>query len=122
MSACEDQVPSNNVGEVALAWNNNLKNYPGSTVPSINKLEEDNQIAYMSQNPELITTGDLDVNSATAPRQITHKFFTNLFYTWNESRFTPFVGFGGEIEWAIDTCNTFGVNQWGLLVKGGISF
>ena len=122
LSACEDQVPTNIVGEVALAWDNNVANFPDSTVPAINRLETDNEIAYMSQNPVLITTGDLDVNSATAPRQITHKFFTNLFYTWNESRFTPFVGFGGEIEWAIDTCNTFGVNQWGLLVKGGISF
>ena len=123
LKGCDiDHKPTNNVGEVALAWNNTLNNYPDSTVPDISVLQEDNQIAYLSENPVLITTGDLDVDSATAPAQITHKFFTNLFYTWSESRFTPFVGFGGEIEWAIDTCNRFGVNQWGLLVKGGISF
>jgi len=121
LSTCTDSFPDGHaVGEVALNWNNTL--VTNEPVPSIDTLVSENQIAYMSNPPVLLTTEDLDVSSATAPRQITHKFFTNLFYTWNESRFTPFIGMGGEIEWAIDNCNTFGVNQWGVLVKGGISF
>ncbi len=111
--------PETNVGQAALAWNNSFTN-TNATIPD--PIPVDNQLAAISQEPILVQLDDLDPASATAPRQLTHKFFAHSNYTWRESRFTPFIGIGGEIEWAIDSCNSFGVNQWGVLVKAGMSF
>lgn len=102
------------VGSIGLAWENTIT--PNELVPA------SSAPAAMSVDPVLVTVNDLDLNSATAPSQITHKFFSYLFYTWQESRFTPFLGMGGEIEWAVDNCSRFGINQWGVVCKGGISF
>lgn len=106
---------TNDIPEIGINWNNNLS--VGDNVNS-SALNSANEIAYISQEPVLISVKDLNICSATAPAQLTHKVFTHINYVWDDSRFTPFIGIGGEVEFG--SCN--GLSQWGLLFKGGITF
>lgn len=62
---------------------------------------------------------ELDLCSGTAPRQFTNKGFVSLDYTWEDHRWSPFVGFIAEVE--VGNRNT-DVAQWAVLIRGGASF
>jgi len=83
-----------------------------------------------------------DVNFA-GTRAITHKIFSHLQYTWHDrcSPLTPYLGIGTEVEFSgcrschtgchknKNSCNSCGddcfccvPSQWGIWLKGGISF
>jgi hypothetical protein len=84
-----------------------------------------------------------DVNFA-GTRAITHKVFSHLNYTWQNTwcLWTPYLGIGGEVEFSgcstcnnscnkmsKKSCNSCGdscfccvPNQWGIWLKGGLSF
>ena len=67
----------------------------------------------------------LNVRSAEAPSYLTHKIFMHLNYMWEDPcGWNPHVGIGGEVEFngKLKHCTRFGVEQWGVWVKGGISF
>ncbi|MEX0940606.1 MAG: hypothetical protein WDZ41_04565 [Candidatus Babeliales bacterium] len=70
--------------------------------------------------PVFITTGDLNVESATNPGAVSHKLFTHLAYTWENCDYLPFLGLGGEVEFS--GRNNRALDQWGIWVKGGFTF
>ena len=86
-----------------------------------------------------------------SPSALTHKLFANFnyYYKNDDKKWLPFVGIGGEIEFATylckipdcgcsNSCNNncylcdfccdascnkrMGICQWGLWLKGGLSF
>jgi hypothetical protein len=81
--------------------------------------------------PELILESDIDLNGACT-RGLSQKLFAHISYRWQEKRWQPFLGIGGEGEWG--TCNGFNprscprecnycsLSQWGIWLKGGLSF
>ena len=101
-------------------------NYPSETInPSANLLYIDNPLpAWVGPgNDELDDNDDnrvdtsiqpklvskCDLNLGKSPSALTHKLFGHVGYSWKELRenWTPFLGFGGEIEFACikDCCN-----------------
>lgn len=66
-----------------------------------------------------VTTADLDLNSGKAPRQLTNKGFATLNYTWKDCDWSPYLGFGAEVEGGSRNCD---LKQWGVWIKGGVSF
>lgn len=79
-------------------------------------------------SPVFISTADINTNSACSPLIVTHKFFADISYGWDTCHTHPFFALGGEIEVeGINTRNTVRyqrttLSQWGLWLKGGISF
>jgi hypothetical protein len=85
-----------------------------------------------SVNPVLLSSSDVNVaNSGTSGSS--NKLFTHLSYTWVErDGWIPYVGIGGEVEFAQTSTNTkkmdkkcrirTGASQWGIWIKGGVTF
>ena len=79
-------------------------------------------------SPVFIATNDLDLNSASSPRLITHKLFANFGYSWPDKTIPPFIGIGGELEFeGINPRNTAQPDgntlaQWGIWLKIGARF
>ncbi len=90
--------------------------------------------------PILFTEDDLDFKSA-ATRGISQKLFVNIGYLWQEcNRWQPYVGLGSEIEWGSHSCGSCqtskqivgsngessccscALSQWGIWIKGGVSY
>ncbi len=73
--------------------------------------------------PVYVTDADLDVNRAEIPSYITHKFFAHVDYQWEDCECKPWVGLGGEVEFAQKgkehVCTA---NKWGVWVRTGVSF
>ncbi len=90
-----------------------------------------------------LSKADLDIDAART-RGISNKIFTDIGYTWwdHDDRVIPFLGIGAEIEFGKNTsccsngcsgtccdfcckrrcCLDAALSQWGLWLKGGISF
>jgi len=76
-----------------------------------------------SVDPVLLKPEDIDTKKT--PSATSHKFFTHFQYAWanRESSRVPFLGAGGEIEFAGRTSGDYSTfSQWGVWVKGGVSF
>jgi hypothetical protein len=82
-------------------------------------------------SPVFITTGDLNLLSAANPAVMTHKLFTHFGLTCNAldetKHIKPFLGIGAEVEFeglhpynVEPNKNT--ISQWGMWLKGGVSF
>lgn len=75
-----------------------------------------------SKDPIFVKADDIDMSKT--PSAMSHKLFGNISYNWDDCEdWIPFLGVGGEIEWAgkYDS-NYAAVSQWGVWIKGGISF
>ncbi len=80
-------------------------------------------LAPQSSRPSLVSANDLDPRSAEACSVLTNKVFGYVGYYWaDECGWNPFLGVGAEGEFRGSNGNHAGLNQWGVLVKGGISF
>lgn len=99
--------------------------------------------AITSIQPVLLTADDVNYNSSRV-RGKSHKVFTHFGYTWLDCEcLTPYLGVGGKAEFAshyrvcdsivntdceiqCDTscspCNSGAVSEWGIWLKGGVSF
>jgi hypothetical protein len=77
-----------------------------------------------SQQAILLTDCDINNCSGLSPRGLSNKLFGHIDYTWYErSRAVPYLGIGGEAEFAGKTnCLTTAVSQWGVWIKGGITY
>jgi len=101
-----------------------------------------------SVQPNIVTTSDL--NRCRSASSISHKIFGHISYAWKDrdnQDCIPFIGLGAEGEFSLDrgccddcdknccsTCNNCetisstckskrgGISQWGIWVKGGVSF
>lgn len=80
--------------------------------------------AFNSNLPVTIAANDinvLDANSGALPSSISHKVFGQVGYTWMDCDWAPYLELGGEGEFKqSDKCCT--LSQWGVWLKGGISF
>lgn len=86
-----------------------------------------------SINPVFISSTDLDVCERRS-RGSSSKLFTNFSYAWKERKsWIPFIGIGGEAEFhhngsgtncAEDcgNCISCAISQWGIWIKGGMTF
>ena len=77
--------------------------------------------------PRLLSVNDIDIVSGEAHSVITHKLFTFMSYTWmDECGWNPSLGVGFEVEFdgnhRRSGCEGTGLNQWGILIKGWLSF
>lgn len=67
----------------------------------------------------VITNADLNINSGKAPRQLINKGFLTLDYVWRDHDWAPYLGLVGQAEGGSRYCD---LKQWGIAVRGGISF
>lgn len=94
----------------------------------------DNPINFINTSvpPIFITRNDLDFNGAETSGS-SNKLFYHLSYTWNDkTQWQPYLGFGGEVEWAHKTkrnckpCDEHHpqscASQWGLWIKTGATY
>ncbi len=89
-------------GEQALTWNN--------------------QEAFASKPPLLVSVENLDIISGSSPHQLTHKFFAHISYTAGDIPWEPQIGIGGEIEADGRESLLAGLDQCGFWAKFAISF
>lgn len=91
-----------------------------------------NNFINTSVPPIFITRNDLDL-VGTQTSGSSNKLFYHLSYTWNDTtHWQPYLGFGGEVEWAHPTkkgckpCDEHNAqactSQWGLWVKTGANY
>lgn len=71
--------------------------------------------------PIYVTDEMIDVRSAAASHQITHKFFGAVDYTFDCCCLQPYIKLGGEVEIATRHQKQ-ALNQWGIYVTGGVGF
>lgn len=86
-----------------------------------------------ADSPVFITSQALNIHSAATNRPFTHKIFGNLQYSGERcsnwfGTIDPFIGAGGEVEFEglrplnrLEP-NKISVSQWGIWLKGGISY
>ncbi|MBA3954350.1 hypothetical protein H0X48_03480 [Candidatus Dependentiae bacterium] len=77
--------------------------------------------ANTDATPILISCLDLDPNSAAQCSMISHKVFGHIGYILVDSCYQPHIGIGGEVEFD-GKCRHNSLNQWGIWIKGGITF
>lgn len=106
-----------------VAYNSNANNSQITPEANVTVLAAAaNFVAPEASAPLAVLTGDvneLDLCSGTAPRQLTHKGFISLDYTWVDNDWAPFLGFIAEVEGGSRNTD---INQWGIVVRGGISY
>ncbi len=77
--------------------------------------------------PTLLSVNDIDIHSGEAHSVFTNKAFAHICYTWmDECGWNPQLGVGGEVELDANqgrsACERSGLTQWGVWVKGCVSF
>lgn len=71
-------------------------------------------------NPAIFVTPN-DINFKPIPKQIIHKAFFHVDYLWQNCEWEPYFGVYGEID--EEAMRDIGlVTQWGIGIRGGISF
>jgi hypothetical protein len=111
---------------VCLASNSNavLTATPVSALTATNGF-----IIANTTRPTLVSVNDLNLRSGEAPAYLTHKIFTHLSWTYfDECGWNPQIGIGAEAEFARghnsggNGCHRGGIDQWGVWIKGVVSF
>lgn len=75
--------------------------------------------AFTSAPATTVSLTDLDINSGKAARLFTNKGFLTLNYMWEDCESAPYLGVGAEAEGGSRCCD---IRQWGVWLKGGLSF
>jgi hypothetical protein len=90
-----------------------------STAGTINPAN--GEVSGLTNAPKILNDENINVESAANPRQISNKVFGTLDYEWHDCDWKPFIGILGEGEFASrENCCT--LNQWGVGLRGGLSF
>jgi hypothetical protein len=119
---------NSNIDSPVQAYNAEaLVNFPGSALqdpPSIGSANVNTSYPTI-----LLTDADINVQSGLSPQALSHKVFAHLHHYWeaSDNSPTPYVGFGAEAEFGSrvkgsTTCAASALSQWGVWLKGGISF
>ena len=113
----------------------------GTNFADLNDRIADQTQTRTSIQVKFLSEGDIDYCGAETKIR-THKIFTHLGYNWTDKEdWIPYVGFGASAEFGnsddcCDTdccptvsgdtccpkCNDCSMSQWGIWVKGGVSF
>lgn len=87
-------------------------------------------------NRELLESSDIDYEGARS-KGMSHKIFGHVSYAWMDREVIPMIGLGVEAEFgrndtcgscassstcSENCCNHVSFSQWGVLLKGGVSF
>jgi hypothetical protein len=76
--------------------------------------------ATADASPVYLTDNDIDRSIALNPSAYSNKVFGFIGRNWNESPYwTPYVLLYGEVEFGH---NNTAADQWGIMLKGGVSF
>ena len=119
-----------NIDNPKLAYAGNaptaLSSIIGGTIPANH--------TNTSVQPILITADDIDI---AGTKGYTQKIYTHISYGWIDcEQFVPFIGASGFAEFGSQgnnasvvcssscstSCNDCAISQWGLWIKGGVSF
>lgn len=76
-------------------------------------------VSQQSLPAAVLSTNDLDTHAGRSPRQLIHKGFATVSYTWRDCDWVPYLALGAEVEGGSHHCD---LKQWGVWFKGGISF
>lgn len=68
---------------------------------------------------DYVVEADVCAAPALAPSAYSNKIFGYLGYNWDSCDYTPYLGIAGMYEWAN---KNRAADQWGLYIKGGLSF
>lgn len=83
-------------------------------------------IANASVPPVVVNCTDLNPNSTATCAQLSQKIFVNFSYRWLDTDWFPHINLGAEIEFDSSDINKNNcrnnLNQWGIWVKGGITY
>lgn len=124
--------------ELAFTGTTILRTAPGSSIQTNTSIQA-----------LALADGNLDINGARR-KAVTNKVFANISHTWFDCEcWIPFLGIGGMAEFASNSCNnnnsvcgtgscgstnscstsdcnsgcrSCGLSQWGIWLKGGVSF
>jgi len=79
-------------------------------------------VVQTSNIPILLTDADIDTNGALLAGVISNALFFHISHVWYEhDDWSPYLGFGGEVEWANgEAPSTY--SQWQIWAKGGVAF
>jgi hypothetical protein len=102
---------------VCLAFNSKQVTTP----TPVSDITVNNGFVVTDGTPVIISCNDLDPNSAAQCSMFTHKLFTHISYMWYDYCYSPHVGIGAEIEFAGKKIHN-ALTQWGVWIKGGITF
>ena len=102
-----------------VTWNSNNNNESLVVGQNIATAAGTLVTPFTSQDPVIVTDRDLNLCSARAPRQLTHKGFVMFDCLWDRNWLHPYLGVGAEVEGNSGSCE---VNQWGIFIKGGLSY
>lgn len=88
---------------------------------------------FTSIQPNFLSCDDINIEQAN--RGISHKLFTHVNYTWDRECLRPFFGLGAFVEFgrkqscdsgdcarSCSDCVDVAVSQWGIWIRGGLSF
>jgi hypothetical protein len=86
--------------------------------------------AAADDTPVFITNDDIDYEGARTAG-LSNKLFANIHYNWLDLTTIPYIDLGGEIEFGSNSdccsskkscCRNSALSQWGVWIKGGVSF
>lgn len=114
-SNCDNPVMASDTSGMAL---DNL------TTADATRLGFTQQFIQTSSPAILVTDNDINEDSALLPKAISNKIFTFIGYSLErEVGVIPSIGVGGFVEWAhTSVCDNSALSQWGLWLRGGLSF
>lgn len=78
---------------------------------------------YGSAPAQLLSDADINVCSGLSPKGLSNSIFAYVGYTWYEQcGAIPYVGIGTKVECGRLSKGRAAVSQWGLWIKGGITY
>jgi len=108
---------------VCLAWNSTV---PANPTLFTDATRDNGYYIITDQTPTILdgsTSAIFDLDSAASPASLNSRIFIHTNYAWNdECGWNPQIGIGGEAQFASRNCERFGVNMWGVWIKGGVTF
>jgi hypothetical protein len=118
-TGCVVDLAYNSISTVPVAAGTTVSSLVGTT--GVVLCNSTNQVNFLDSRI------DLNLHSGESVSLLTHKFFGFINYTWyDDCGMNPNFGVGGSVEFNgrrnHQTCQKTDVNQWGIILKGGISF
>jgi hypothetical protein len=93
----------------------------GTSMTQINATTPVTTTYVVATAAKTISDSDIDVASARASSQMSHKVFGSLNYTWNDTEFSPRIGLTAEVELASES-KAHSLNQWGVGINASLNF
>lgn len=109
-------------GDPVSQWEKYIPNISGIPLKIISVGDTDlhKDIAFTPQ-PVFLTINDIDLDSNTLPKMISHKFFGHAGIAWSDCCYAPYLQGGFEIECASNT-DQHVINWWGVSLTGGLCY